>query len=155
MKDILRQIHKTLIKNKRTVAVAESCSGGLVSKLLTELGGSSRYFVLGVVAYSNQAKQKILKVPAQTIKKNGAVSAVVAAKMAQAVRKTANTDFSIGITGIAGPGGGSPKKKVGTVFIAVRSPDKNICRKFHFQGNRNSIRNQAAVKSLELLQTLL
>ena len=151
---IVEQIHSFLIKKQKTIAVAESCTGGLLSNLLTDLSGSSGYFILGVIAYSNRAKIKILKIPAGLIAKKGAVSKEAAAKMAQSVRKLAKTDLGIGITGIAGPTGGSPKKPVGTVFIAVDSKSKKICQKFHFNGSRAVIRKKTVLKTLELLMTL-
>lgn len=140
-----------MIKKQKRIAVAESCSGGLLSEFLTRLPGSSKYFILGVVAYSNTAKETILKIPCKLIHKKGAVSKEVAQKLAESVRELAKTDFGIGVTGIAGPGGGTPAKPVGTVFIAIDSRDKKICRKFHFSGNRLKIREKVALKALELL----
>ncbi len=151
---IVEQIHTSLIKNKKTVAVAESCTGGLLSNILTQLSGSSKYFILGIVTYSNKAKENILKIPRQLIAKKGAVSGEVAQKMAQQVRKLAKTDFGIGTTGIAGPTGATAQKPVGTVFMAINSGKKNICKKYHFKGNRAAIRKKAAWKSLELLREL-
>jgi len=155
MEPIVSKIHSFLIKRRKTVAVAESCTGGLTSSLLTQTSGSSQYFIEGVIAYSDKAKEVILKIPHYVIKKNGAVSKPVANLMAQRVRKIAKTDFGIGITGIAGPTGGTPKKPVGTVFIAIDSKYKKICKKFHFTGNRTAVRKKAALKSLELLQSLI
>lgn len=147
----VNQVHNLLIKDKKTVSVAESCTGGLLSKLLTELSGSSGYFILGIVAYSNKAKVNILGIPFSLIAEKGAVSREVAKRMAQSVRKLAKTDFGIGITGIAGPTGGTPQKPVGSVFIAVDSVNKKLCKKFFFLGRRATIRKKAALKSLELL----
>ncbi len=155
MQDIIYQAHKFLIKIGKSVAVAESCTGGLVSRLLTQISGSSQYFILGVVAYSNQAKINILQVPTGLIAKKGAVSKEVAQRMAQSMRKLAKTDFGIGVTGIAGPTGGSKEKPVGTVFIAINSRKKNICKKYHFKGNRAAIRKKTALKSLELLRIII
>lgn len=152
---LLHQIHTLLLKNKKTIAIAESCTGGLLSNLLTNLSGSSQYFILGVVAYSNEAKKKILGTPLSLITTHGAVSKEVASSMAGRIRKIANTDIGIGITGIAGPSTGTPQKPVGTVFIALDSKKKRICRKFHFKGTRLCIRKTAAVKSLELLKEAL
>jgi PncC family amidohydrolase len=152
---IVRQIHKLLTKNKLTLAVAESCTGGMISKLLTELPGSSVYFLLGVVAYSNRAKSDILKIPAPTITTTGAVSSKVASLMAQQVMRLAKADFGIGTTGIAGPGGGSARKPAGTVFIAVCGKNKSICKKFRFSGSRGAVRNKAAIESLMLLKCAL
>lgn len=150
MEFTLNQIHKLLLEKRKTVAVAESCSGGLLSKFLTDISGSSQYFILGIVAYSDKAKEKILGIPSRMIKKEGAVSKTVASLMAQNVRKLAKTNFGIGITGIAGPAGAKPHKPVGTVFIAVDNPNKKICERFQFKGKRPSIRKKTALKALEL-----
>ena len=155
MEHIASQIHKALIKKNKTIAVAESCTGGLVSALLTSLSGSSKYFILGAVAYNNKVKTSILKIPDKIIAEKGAVSKEIAARMAQNVRKLAKTDFGIGITGIAGPTGGSIQKPIGIVFISLDSKNKKICRKFHFRGSRSSIRNTAALNCLKLLKTIL
>lgn len=152
VENIISQIHKFLIKNKKTVSVAESCTGGLVSTLLTQISGSSKYFVLGVVAYSNAAKINVLQVPANLIAKKGAVSKEVAFGLSKSVRKLAQTDLGLGITGIAGPTGATPKKPKGTVFIAIDSKNKKVCKEFHFKGNRTKIRKRAALKALELLK---
>ncbi|MCX5702567.1 MAG: CinA family protein, partial [Candidatus Omnitrophica bacterium] len=123
--------------------------------LLTLPSGSSNYFLLGIVAYSNRAKTSVLKIPPSLIAKEGAVSRVVASLMAQSVRKIAKTDFGIGITGIAGPGGGTYQEPVGTEFIAIDTAKKKICQRFLFKGNRIQIRKKAAVKALELLSELM
>lgn len=153
--ELLKQIRTRLTRAGNTLAVAESCTGGLASKLLTDLPGSSRYFLAGVVAYSNEAKITILKVKAAVIRKEGAVSCAVAKEMAKSVRKLARADFGIGITGIAGPKGGTAKKPAGTVFIALDSRKKTICRKCVFSGTRPAVRKKAALEALRLLQSLL
>lgn len=155
MQPIVRKAHSLLIKAEKTLAVAESCTGGLLAKLLTDLPGSSRYFTLGIVAYSNTAKETILKIPSLQLRKKGAVSKETAKAMAHAVRLLAKSDVSIGITGIAGPQGASIGKPVGTVFIAIENKSKNRCEKFTFSGTRASVRLQAALKSLELLPALI
>jgi nicotinamide-nucleotide amidase len=152
---IVKQIHNLLLKRKKTIAVAESCTGGLLSTLLTDISGSSGYFILGTVVYSNFSKNLLLKVPLSVIRKNGAVSKVVAEKMAASIRKLAKTDYGIGITGIAGPTGGTIQKPLGTVFIALAGKNKQICQRFIFKGNRTSIRKQAALKALQLLKKLI
>jgi nicotinamide-nucleotide amidase len=149
--NIISQVHASLIRSKRTVSVAESCTGGLLSTMLTELSGSSKYFILGIVTYSNKAKERMLGIPASVIAKNGAVSEIVAKLMAQKVRRLAKTDFGIGITGIAGPSGGTLRKPVGTVFIAVASKNKTICQKLLLSSNRFTIKKKAALKALSLL----
>jgi nicotinamide-nucleotide amidase len=155
MQPVINQAHNYLIKYKKTIAVAESCTGGLISYLLTQLPGSSQYFHMGVVAYSNKAKIDILKIPAKLILKKGAVSKEIASKLASSVRKLANTDLGIGITGIAGPTAGTPKKPVGTVFIAIDNKKREICKKFLFHGSRITIRKKSALKTLELLKLLV
>jgi len=155
MEDIISQAHKLLLKKRLSVAVAESCSGGLISCLLTELPGSSQYFLLGVVAYSNTTKNTLLGIPFGTIHKNGAVSGKVADYMAREVRKLAKADCGIGVTGIAGPTGASVNKPIGTVFISISSKNKNSCRKFRFSGNRTQIRKKTALKALRLLINFL
>lgn len=155
MHKIIGQIHKLLVKNQETIAVAESCTGGLLSSWLTKLSGSSKYFILGLVTYSNQAKNDILDIPVKLITKKGAVSEIIAKKMAQNVRQIAKTNLGIGITGIAGPTGTTATKPVGTVYIALTTKNKTICHKLCFRGNRSQIRQQAALKSLQFLKELL
>ncbi len=154
MQPIILQIHKLLIKKQKTLAVAESCTGGLAGAMLTSLSGSSRYFLLGITAYQDLIKQNVLKIPAAVISRKGAVSEEVAQAMARSVRKIARADFGIGITGIAGPTGAAPNKPVGTVWIAVSGRNSTISRVFLFRGNRSRVREQAALKSLTLLKTL-
>lgn len=155
MEHILNQIHSLLIKNKKKIAIAESCTGGLLSNLLTRIPGSSHYFILGIVAYSNKAKGTILKIPAPLINKRGAVSKEVAKKMAKAIRKLAQSHIGIAITGIAGPGGGTPQKPKGTIFIAIDSKTKKISERFIFKGNRLAVRKIASLKALRLLKRVL
>jgi len=155
MQDILKKVHQLLIKKKKTVATAESCTGGLLSYSLTKIPGSSQYFLLGVCAYSNKAKIDILKIPSLIIQEKGAVSKETAKLMAHSVRNLAKSDFGIGITGIAGPTGASPSKPVGTVFIAIDKKNKTLCKKFIFTGSRNHIRRSATLKALLLLKRML
>ena len=155
MQHTANQINKRLIKSKKTVAIAESCTGGLVGSLLTQRSGSSRYFILGIIAYSNKVKEAVLGIPNRIIARKGAASEKVASLMARNIRKLAKTDLGIGITGIAGPTGGTPQKPVGTVFIALDSANKRICKRFCFSGRRITVRKKAALESLELLLGLL
>jgi nicotinamide-nucleotide amidase len=148
MKEITAKIHKLLIARGKTLSIAESCTGGLLSSLLTKLPGSSQYFIFGAITYSDQAKVSILKIPSSLIRRKGAVSDKVAILMAK-------TDFGIGITGIAGPTGATPHKPVGTVFIAISSKNKILCKKLKFRGNRQNIIKKSALKALRLLQALL
>ncbi len=146
---------KTLQKTKKTVSVAESCTGGLVGHLLTEVPGSSDYFLGGVVAYSNQIKVRELKVPLTLIQKYGAVSQEVAKKMATNARELFKTDYAIGITGIAGPDGGSKEKPVGLVYIALTVGKKVTAKKYIFFGSRAEIKLSAAQTALNELRLLL
>lgn len=153
--DIANQIHSSLIKNKKTLAVAESCTGGLLSKMLTDLPESSKYFLLGIVAYNNKVKENILGINPKIIARHGAVSAEVAKLMAKSAKDLAKTDFGIGITGIAGPAGATARKPVGLVFIAVEGRNKGICERFIFKGTRQAIRKKTSLKALHLLQKLI
>lgn len=145
------KILKKFIQSKQTLSLAESCTGGLIADLLTNMPGSSAFFLLGIIAYDNAAKVKILGVPSSLIKKQGAVSAPVAAAMAQGARKILKTDFSLAVTGIAGPSGGSKLKPVGLVFISVSTRSKTIVKKFLFKGTRLAIKRQAAQTALKML----
>lgn len=165
--EISKQAHKKLLAKGKTIAVAESCSGGLLSCLLTELPGSSKYFISGVVAYSNSSKEKFLNIPAKIIAKYKAVSKNVALLMAENIRKKSKSDFALSLTGIAGPVaspqsiisrcngagplGATKNKPVGTVFICLSFKNKNICRKLSLQGSRQLIRKQSAYYALRLL----
>jgi competence/damage-inducible protein CinA C-terminal domain len=134
-----------------TLAVAESCTGGLISSRITDSSGSSDYFLMGVVAYSNKIKENILGVRPVSIKKHGAVSRQVAIEMATGARLLAKTDIGMGVTGIAGPGSGTVKKPVGLVYIAVATNKKRIVKEFRFKGSRLDIKLQASEAALNLL----
>lgn len=140
-----------LMEGGLTVALAESCTGGLVSHLLTNVPGSSSYFQRGYVVYSNQAKQEDLGVPADTLRKFGAVSPETAKAMSEGVRLEAGTDFGLALTGIAGPGGGSPEKPVGLVYISLASSSDTIVQRHLWRGTREQIKNRSALAALQLL----
>lgn len=148
-------IAKTLTTRNLTIAVAESCTGGLVSSYLTDIPGSSKYFMLGVVAYSNDIKTKLLNVSEDTIQKHGAVSKETALEMANNIRHLAKTNIGLSITGIAGPQGGEHLKPVGTVFICVAIGHHLYFKKYIFNGGRLKIRQQAAKTALKLLHECL
>ena len=131
------------------LSIAESCTGGLVSDLITNVPGSSDYFEGGVVSYSNLAKTEHLGVPSNSIKRYGAVSSQVAISMAKGVRKAFHTTFGVSITGIAGPTGGSRKKPVGLVFIAVSNGEKTLVKKERLKGSRREIKKESARRSLK------
>ncbi len=136
-----------------TFATAESCTGGLLGVLLTDRPGASRYYLGGVIAYQNRIKQTLLGVQTITLKAYGAVSAETALEMASGVRKKLRADIGISITGIAGPSGGTKKKPVGLVYIALANVKKAQCKRFLFSGNRLQIRTQAAKKALAWFKT--
>jgi nicotinamide-nucleotide amidase len=138
-----------------TIAVAESCTGGLIAQRLTEVPGSSVYFMEGVVAYSNEAKIRTLGVDADLIATHGAVSAEVAEAMAVGVKERAGTDFGLSITGIAGPGGGSEEKPVGLVYIALADDAHTEHRKLNIPGDRHLIRWRSSQAALDLLRRRL
>lgn len=148
-------IGKLLLKKKSTVSLAESCTGGLVSHLLTETPGSSHYFVGSVVAYSNEVKIKNLGVSKETLKKYGAVSTQTAIEMARGIQERFKTDFGIGITGIAGPIGGSKKKPVGLVCMAIVSKNESIAKTHQFFGTRSEVKSRAANKALDNFRLFL
>ncbi len=151
------RLYRLLLKKGKTLATAESCSGGLVAHRVTNMPGASEVFLLGVVSYSNEAKVKVLGVDDEVLQVKGAVSAEVAIQMATGVRKLANSDLGIGITGIAGPTGGSKEKPVGTVYMAVSYPDKGVAeaRRFQFDGDRRSVKSQTAEAALQWLCRVL
>ncbi len=148
------RVAELLKKDKRTVATAESCTGGLIAKLLTDIPGSSEYFIEGVVAYANEAKTRLLGVPALLITEHGAVSRQVAAAMALGCRAKSGADYALATTGIAGPGGGTPDKPVGLVYIGLA--DAHGCRVEELRLDpalsRDEIRRRAAEIALSMLK---
>ncbi len=151
--ETLEQVVGDLLKlNDYTLSVAESCTGGLVAGRITDVPGSSDYFLEGVVTYSNDAKTRILGVPAKTIGKYGAVSEQVATAMASGIRELSKSTFGLGVTGIAGPGGGSAEKPVGLVYIALADDTQATARKLIFPGDRQFIRTLAVNSALDMLR---
>jgi len=138
-----------------TLSVAESCTGGRLGDRITDIPGSSDYFLGGVISYSNAAKADLLGVDRAVLASKGAVSREVAIQMASGVRRRLRTDIGIGVTGIAGPTGGSRAKPVGLVFIAVCSGTRTICSKKTFKGSRISIKRQSTEEAVRLLQDFL
>lgn len=155
----LRQTSKKmgvlLTKKNQTLGIAESCTGGVIAAAITEIPGSSNYFYGGLVSYANRTKQELLGVSKKVLKTKGAVSKETALQMVRGARKVFKTDWSISVTGIAGPSGGTPTKPVGLVFYAVRGPKIEVVKKNVFKGNRRRIQNSAAKAALELLISLL
>jgi nicotinamide-nucleotide amidase len=148
-------VGRLLLEKRKTIAVAESCTGGLIGAKFTNVSGSSRYFERGVVTYSNEAKTELLNVPKETIEKYGAVSEEVAILMAEGVRGLAKTDYGLSVTGIAGPTGGTPQKPVGLVFIGFAHENDSFAQKFMLGQDRNSNRERAAQTALNLVRLFL
>lgn len=152
MLSLIKEINGILTKSKTTLSVAESCTGGLLSSRLTQISGSSKYFKMAIVAYSNQAKVRLLKIDERLLKNKGAVSKEVALRMAKAIRKIAKTTLGVSITGIAGPSGGTEKKPVGRVFIAIVDKKYSNYWQFQFKGKREYVRIQASLAALKLIK---
>lgn len=144
-----------LLARKRTLAAAESCTGGLVAKLATDIPGSSRWFLGGAVTYSNAAKVRLLGVKPATLKKHGAVSGECAAEMAAGARKTFGSDYALAVTGIAGPDGGTPDKPAGLVWFALAGPRGTRVLRREFRGGRDYVRARAAVFILDELRKII
>lgn len=154
-KELEEVVGRLLRDKKKTLAVAESCSGGFLGNRITNVPGSSDYFLMGVVAYSNEAKMNMLGVRSDLLKKHGAVSSQVAKAMAEGVRKKAQSSFGLSVTGIAGPTGGTPEKPIGLVYIAL-AWDKGLeVSKNLFLGKREAIKFQSSQKALDMLRRYL
>ncbi len=152
---LLSRAHDLLLRSKLTVAVAESCTGGLLGAALTELPGASAYFLGGVLAYSYELKTSLLGVDAQLIAEYGAVSAETATAMARGVVGLAGADVGIAVTGIAGPLGGTPSKPVGTTYVALALPGSEQVSAFWWGGSRDENRRSSVEAALQMLVTAL
>jgi len=151
--ETLAEVISRIIKEKKlTVSIAESCSGGSISSILTDISGSSEYFDCGVVSYSNQAKIDILGVPEETIMKYGAVSSQVAVAMAEGVRTVADTDIGLSTTGIFGPTGATPKKPIGLVYIGYSDKKGSDCKRYQFGKDRNRNKMKTIQEALNILR---
>ncbi len=150
------QVGQMLSQRSWMLCSAESCTGGWVAKLLTDITGSSAWFERGFVTYSNQAKQEMLGVEASIIGHHGAVSELTAREMARGALHHSHADISLAITGIAGPGGGSELKPVGLVWLAWAMPDDEIrCEQYVFDGDRDAVRRQAVAMALQGVKACL
>lgn len=134
-----------------SIATAESCTSGLIAHRITNVAGSSEYFEGAVVAYSNEVKRALLGVKEEDLVTHGAVSEIVARQMAEGARATFQCDLAVAVTGIAGPGGGSPEKPVGLVYVALASDEETIAERNQFSGNRDAIKSKTADRALKLL----
>ena len=156
MKLISENIVKKLIKKKIKISIAESCTGGLLSSTITSVSGSSKVFTLGLVAYSNQSKIKVLKVSKNIIGKYGSVSEQVCLAMVKNLNKISKTNISVSTTGIAGPSGGTKTKPVGLVYVGIKKGNKIGVKKYLFKNKGRVYIQKAAVnKSLELILSFL
>jgi PncC family amidohydrolase len=153
--EIAGRVGQLLVIRGWTVGVAESCTGGLVSHSLTNVAGSSAFFIGGVIAYANEVKRNVLGVPEDLLATQGAVSAAVALTMAQGVRRLLHTDVGVATTGIAGPTGGTPQKPVGTVYVAVVSPLGEEAHHYLWGADRSGNKRSSAEAALQLLEMQL
>ena len=152
----IKKLHKKLIDKKLTISVAESCTGGLLANNLTKLANSSKYFQMGLITYSNEAKIKILKVNRNIIKKYGAVSKECCEAMVKNLSKISKSKINVSITGIAGPGGGSKLKPVGLVYIGIKMGRHLLILKNKFKSkNRNLIQKLTVKKIINIIQNLI
>lgn len=137
------------------LAVAESCTGGLIAHRITNIPGSSDYFDGGIVSYSNGAKIGLLRIPGEIIKTHGAVSRQTAIAMAEGIKRLRDTEIGLGVTGIAGPTGGTETKPVGLVYIAVSYPGGTECKEFRFEGDRKGIKFKTSEAALDMIRRIL
>jgi len=150
-KELLLNVSQQLKTKGLTLATAESCTGGLLAHILTNISGSSEYFDRGVISYSNTAKQELLDVSENTLKQHGAVSEQTAHAMAIGIKKRSHVDIGIAITGIAGPKGGTKDKPVGFVYIAIATPKNISVKKYLFSGDRLQIKENTCNAALAFL----
>ena len=148
---LVRELADRLLRHRQKVCTAESCTGGLIAKTFTDLAGSSDWFERGFVTYSNEAKNEMLGVPESLVEDYGAVSEAVATAMASGALRHSRANFSVAVTGVAGPGGGSDDKPVGTVWIALASAEQMIAKRYQFDGNRQAVRANTMQTAIELL----
>ena len=149
--ELATQLQALFLERGLTLATAESCTGGLVAHTVTEVAGSSGYLRGGIVAYADEAKERLLDVPHDVLDAHGAVSAQVARAMADGAAARFTTDVSVAVTGVAGPGGGSPAKPVGLTYVAVTAPSTNEVRRFLWTGDRAANKRASAGAALRLL----
>jgi nicotinamide-nucleotide amidase len=152
--DIIQKIVVKFTKSNTTLAVAESCTGGYISNMITNISGASKVFERGIVCYSNLSKSTLLNVDPDDIVKHGAVSEIVAKQLANNIRALSNVTIGIGITGIAGPTGGTPEKPVGLVYIGFSTQKETIVEKHQFNVDRITFKRKVLEKVLSLLQNV-
>lgn len=156
---MLYEIAQTVVTRLRSagksLALAESCTGGMVSQYITSVNNSSQVFLGGVVAYSNDIKQSLIQVSSEDLNKFGSVSDQIAVQMAQGVLDATGSDIGASVTGIAGPTGGTPQKPVGTVYIAVATKNEHRSKLLNLHGDRRSIREQSSKQLLNLIKEMI
>ena len=145
------EIIARLVEQGRTVAVAESCTGGLIGHRLTQVPGSSAAFLGGVIAYHNAVKERVLGVPAEVLEREGAVSEATALAMAEGARRLLGADVGVAVTGIAGPAGGTEDKPVGLTYVALAGPESRTCERYLWRGERMANKESSAEAALALL----
>ena len=148
-------VGRLLTEQQLTITLAESCTGGLIAHRLTNVPGSSDYFIGGVVSYANEVKERVLGVSPQTLREHGAVSEETAREMVRGVRHLLQADVALAVTGIAGPSGGSPGKPVGLAYIALAAEGEEQCERYLWQGDRWANKEQSAEAALAMLREYL
>jgi nicotinamide-nucleotide amidase len=151
----IKEIITNFTTNKTTLAIAESCTGGYISNMFTNISGASKVFEMGIICYSNKSKIALLNVDPESINQHGAVSETVAKQLANNIRIISNVDIGIGITGIAGPTGGTPEKPVGLAYIGISTSDKIFVEKHHFESDRITFKAKILEKILIILQNFI
>lgn len=151
----VRDLHERLRGRGETLATAESCTGGMLGEAITAVPGSSDVYEGGVISYSNRLKRELLGVSEPLLRDHGAVSEPVARNMAEGVCERLHVSVSLSITGVAGPGGGSPDKPVGLVFVGCRGGETTRVQRHEFEGDRHSVRQKSVSASLELVNEVL
>jgi len=152
MKLQLINIIQILKENRETISMAESCTGGRIATAFTSIAGVSTVFNGSCVTYSNEIKHLWLGVEEKTLEKYGAVSRECIAEMLQGIKKKANSDYAIAVSGIAGPDGGTPEKPVGTVYIGMITPSETIIERYQFEGDREAVQKAATTASITLFE---
>lgn len=158
MRELQRSAERTvagLLRHNLTLASAESCTGGMIGDTLTEISGVSQVYLGGVIAYANAAKMALLAVPAAVLKAHGAVSAETAQLMALGARQCFSSSVALATTGIAGPGGGTPDKPVGLVYVALATPQGVAARRLHWDGDRHTNKQRSVLAALDWLNQWL
>ncbi|MBY9016152.1 MAG: CinA family protein [Candidatus Lokiarchaeota archaeon] len=151
----IKEIITKFTTSKITLAIAESCTGGYISNMFTNISGASKVFERGIICYSNMSKVMLLNIDPESINQHGAVSETVAKQLANNIRVLSNVDIGIGITGIAGPTGGTPEKPVGLVYIGISTFDRTFVEKHHFDVDRITFKVKILEKILLLLQNFI